>query len=110
MTGATSAANKRRASRKAVFNRARVTYDKGRTSLRCAIRDISSTGARIEISRSNPLPAIVHLVDLPQRIAYEASVVWRRPPLYGLAFVQSQPLSSADTPLYLRKLWFESVR
>lgn len=110
MTSNTTPSNKRRTPRKTARARARVTFDRGNTSLRCEIRDISATGAQVEIAGAKAPPAIIHLVDMPRRLAYEASVIWRRPPLYGLAFIETLPLTKPDTPLYLRKLWFECAR
>lgn len=98
------------AARKRVLFNALVTTDRGASHVRCTIRDISDTGARIGIARNVELPAIVHLVDVPNQIAYEAAIVWRRAPLYGLAFIQSLPLTKSSTPLFLRRLWFESAR
>ena len=43
-------------------------------------------------------------------MAYEAAVAWRRAPLYGLAFTNAYPLTSTATPLFLRKLRYESAR
>ncbi len=103
-------ANKRRAARQPVQFRAMLSWDKGRTYLACSIRDISKTGARIRLLKPVGLPAIVHLIDIPNKMAYEAAVVWRRAPFYGLAFTLSYTLTSTETPLFLRKLWYESAR
>lgn len=103
-------ANQRRTLRKSVTAHAFLTVDKGGTHFGCSIRDLSDSGARIRLSRNVELPAIVHLVDIPDKMAYEAAVIWRRAPHYGLAFTYSYPLTTTATPLFLRKLWYESAR
>jgi hypothetical protein len=110
MQSTDSGSNQRRSTRKQVQFSAFLSADKGTTHFGCTIRDLSETGARVRLTRNIDLPAIVHLVDVTNKIAYEAAVVWRRAPLYGLAFTNSYKLSSTETPLFLRKLWFESVR
>src|SRR5215472_14671445 len=104
MQNADIAANQRRATRKQVQFSAFLTADKGKTHLGCSIRDLSETGVRVRLSRNVELPAIVHLVNIPNKVAYEAAVVWQRAPLYGLAFTISYPLANTTTPLFLRKL------
>ena len=110
MENTSTEANKRRTLRKAVQFRALLTVDKGGSHFGCTIRDLSQTGARIRLLRNIELPMIVHLVDIPNKMAYEAAVAWRRAPLYGLAFTNSYPLTSTATPLFLRRLWYESAR
>jgi len=110
MQNAGMTANQRRTIRKQVQFHALLTVDKGKTHLPCSIRDVSETGARIRLLRHVELPAIVHLVDIPNKMAYEAAVIWRRAPLHGLAFTNSYPLTRGTTPLFLRKLWYESAR
>ena len=110
MQNAGTAANQRRTIRKQVQFSAFLTVDKGKTHFPCSIRDVSETGVRIRLSRNVELPAIVHLVDIPNKMAYEAAVIWRRAPLYGLAFTNPYPLTSTATPLFLRKLRYESAR
>src|SRR5580704_4455234 len=82
----------RRAGRKPVLNRAMIVLDKGAIKLPCTIRDLSATGARITLARAVELPAIVHLIDVPSHMAYEAAVARREHPVYGLAFIEALPL------------------
>ena len=109
MAGATQKEG-RRARRKPVLFSAVVAADKGAVTVPCTIRDLSDTGCRITLARKAALPKIVHLVDFPNRVAYEASVMWQQHPQFGLAFLATFPLSSPSTPLFLRKLWFINAR
>jgi hypothetical protein len=100
----------RRTERKSVLNRAMVVVANGTVKIPCTIRDLSATGARIELARAVDLPAIVHLIDVPNHMAYEAAIARRQHPVYGLNFIQALPLRKPTTPLFLRKLWFDHLR
>ena len=81
-------------------------------SVECAIADLSRSGARVRIEGPEPLASPLFLIDLTHGLAFEASVVWRRPTLVGLTFSGyfdlSEPGSTA--PKILRALWAEQFR
>ncbi|MDE1940035.1 MAG: PilZ domain-containing protein [Alphaproteobacteria bacterium] len=99
----------RREARKHVLLGGKVVYRGGAASLDCTILDLSASGARIRIGRGQAIPSRFHLIDIRNRTAYDAAVVWLNPPLAGLRFDVGYPLgSSLPTALgYLRTLWIE---
>lgn len=85
--------DKRSAPRLRSFLKGRVLFNGGQTSLDCLIRDISPTGARLELSASITLPDRFDLY-LPHREATcRAHIQWRRGSQLGVAFdtVESAP-------------------
>lgn len=54
--------------------------------MRCVARDFSSAGARIDLEGNQLLDAMVWLLDLQHRLAYEARVAWRSGHEIGLQF------------------------
>ena len=72
------------------FLKGRVLFNGGQSSLDCLIRDISATGARLEISASVTLPDRFDLY-LPHRDeTCRAHLQWRRGAQIGVAFDQAQ--------------------
>ncbi|MGD0142643.1 MAG: PilZ domain-containing protein [Rhizomicrobium sp.] len=81
----------------------------GAFSLDCAIRDMSEGGARVTLSKRQPLPSDLFLIVVKYCVAYRAKVVWMEFPARGLKFSTTYPLS-ADLPddlKFLRRLWGE---
>ena len=54
--------------------------------MRCVARDFSSTGARVDLEGQQVLDAMVWLLDLQHRLAYEARIAWRSGLDVGLEF------------------------
>jgi hypothetical protein len=79
-------------------------------SLDCVVRDITTSGARVQLPEGQAVPDKVYLVDLKTAIAYDAHVVWRRYPLLGLSFDHQYGLAGADTPhlRILKQLWMST--
>ncbi|MBU6299677.1 MAG: PilZ domain-containing protein [Alphaproteobacteria bacterium] len=101
--------NKRREPRKRVLLSGKIVYRDGAASVDCAILDHPGTGARVRIPRGQTIPSRFHLIDIRNRKAYEAVVVWFAPPFAGLRLEHAYPLDSSlpDRLGYLRKLWIE---
>ncbi len=99
--------DKRQAPRKRTLLSGKIVYQEGAISFDCTIVDFSATGARVRISRGQPLPSTLYLLDIRNAEAYEANVAWAKPPLWGLKFVHSYPLKTAVQPnlKFLRTLW-----
>ena len=76
-------------------------------TLDCAIRDIAAEGARIETTIDATLPGHVYLIEVRSGISYEAEVVWRRPPIAGLRFLERHDLKTATKMTHLRRLWLD---
>ena len=59
----------------------------GGERLRVLIRDLSSSGARVEFMGQRQLPAVVTLSELTQKLRRQARVVWQRDAAAGLIFI-----------------------
>jgi hypothetical protein len=64
----------------------------------CTIVDISDIGARVSIDESVLLPARFYLVDIRDRVAFEATLVRSAAPEYGLALSGRVELRSIARP------------
>lgn len=83
----------RRSSRRGkLLLRGRVVFERGAGSVDCTIRDMSETGARIEVATGTMLPKKFTLMVLRDGTAHEAEVKWCRPKQMGLYFVYSVSL------------------
>ena len=78
--------NKRISPRLRSFLKGRVIYNGGQTNLECLIRDISSTGARLEFSSSVTLPDRFDLYLPHREETWKAHIQWRRGEEIGVAF------------------------
>jgi hypothetical protein len=87
----------------------RVSYDDGAHVFDCTIRDLSTGGARITVPGHQPIAPHVYLINIRDRVVYEAVVVWNRGGHAGLSFRRTTPIADlADKQLeYLRRLWLE---
>jgi hypothetical protein len=81
----------------------------GALTIDCAIRDISEGGARISLSRLQPLPLDLFLIVIKYGIAYRARIVWQKFPARGLKFLTPYFLDGAMPAdlSFLRKLWVD---
>lgn len=66
--------------------RGRIEYNEGRSSLDCLIRDISSTGARLELSDLVTVPLSFRLFVPKHDRRYQATLRWRRDGQVGIEF------------------------
>jgi hypothetical protein len=80
--------NRRQAERRKVLWGARLASLQGDRYLRCMAKDVSSAGARINIEDQQFQGDRAYFLDLRNRFAYEAKVVWQRPPEMGLQFIR----------------------
>jgi hypothetical protein len=62
----------------------------------CLIRNLSEAGAKIEIQAETPIPSSFMLIDIKNRVAYEAEMVRRRGRDVGLKLLRSIPLMEAS--------------
>ena len=81
--------SRRQLPRRKVLWGARLTNLTGSRYLRCVARDISFTGARIDIGDNQFLDRSGYFLDVRNRIAYEAVIVWCRHPEMGLQFIRT---------------------
>ncbi len=79
---------RRQAERRKVLWGARLANLNGDRYLRCLTKDISSAGARVNIEDQPFQGDRAYFLDLGSRFAYEARVVWQKPPELGLEFIR----------------------
>lgn len=63
----------------------------------CTIVDLSVVGAQVSLPTTDSIPDRVYIVELTNRVAYEARVAWWRPSAAGLAFQEVYKLDE-DVP------------
>jgi hypothetical protein len=85
----------------------KLVYGDGAFTVDCTIRDVSEGGAKITLSRHQPLPSDLFLIIVKFGIAYQAKAMWVNFPARGLKFSKEYPL---NMPLpvelkFLRPLW-----
>ncbi len=101
--------NGRREPRKHTLMTGRIVHEDGVTVLDCTILDVSSSGAHIRFPHGRSIPTRFHLINVRDRTAHDAKVVWRNAEHAGLLFEASYTLSGSIPHhlSHLRKLWFE---
>jgi hypothetical protein len=113
--------DRRIATRQRSFLQGRITFNKGRSSIDCLVRDISETGAKLIFSDSVVIPDVVelyipnkdetHRVRVQRRIGNEIGVAFEG----GSEAATSPPLvpeiaAAADLPARLQKLESEFAK
>ena len=91
----TDDASRRFAKRKAINSGAQIIYPGVATPYACIIRDISTTGAKIEMVKNkfNPdgesgfIPAQFSLINPLDRTRVECAMMWRRGSAFGARFL-----------------------
>jgi hypothetical protein len=83
---------KRRARRHRILNQGRILA--GKTTVYCAIRDLSSTGAKLQVGEDSWLPPAFNLMLTQQDIVVVARMQWRDSQYIGVAF--DRQLSAAE--------------
>ena len=76
----------------------------GETASDCTIQDINARSAQVGLSKSLPIGAQIYLLDVGNKAAYLARVVWRRSDRVGLSFIESHAIR-LGMPSSLRFLW-----
>jgi hypothetical protein len=70
-------AEKRTEHRRKMLKGGTVFFNKGYSSLECVVRDITSTGARIQMGETFGMPSKVMLRIAGEDLRFEATVRWR---------------------------------
>ena len=109
---APSGIEQRKAPRKKVLLTGKIISGEGTHVLDCTIRDVSTTGARITLAQGRTMPDEAFLLDMVNRVAYEAVVVSERAGGFGLKFKKTLRLADITTPelRYLKRIWLEYAR
>lgn len=86
-----------------------VTFNDGANVFDCTIRDLSDGGARITVPGHQPIARQVFLINIRDRVVFEAQVMWNRGGQAGLSFQKKLPLMElTDKRLdYLKRLWLD---
>jgi stress-induced morphogen len=105
---AAGARGQRRSTRRPTFFRGKIVHCDGSYSYNCVIRDMSESGARIEISQSGGVPEKLFLLGSGSRTAFEAEVVWKKQTFAGLRFIREHDLVSS-TDLRMLRLRFHAT-
>jgi hypothetical protein len=87
-----NAADKRRAPRHPVLNQARILAEP--SALYCAIRDLSATGARLQVGRDTWLPPHFNVMLSRENLVVGAKITWRTREYVGIAF--DRPLERGE--------------
>jgi hypothetical protein len=99
----------KRQPRKSVLMTGIIAY--GAHSFDCTFRDLSESGARITVKRNAQLPPDFYLINIRDRVAYEAQMVWNDGAEIGVTFKKVLPLADiTDSSLtFLKRLWLSKA-
>ncbi len=78
--------DKRVAARKRVLKGARIVYNDRSSTLSCAVRDLSDTGARLRVPQGQAVPSRFDLLIDADGFDAPCTVVWRRGEEVGVTF------------------------
>lgn len=100
---------KRRETRLRVLLPGKIIYQDGLVSENCAIVGRSASGACLRLAPGQTIPERFDLLDIRNKIAYDATVAWHIPPLVGVHFEKIYLLDRVtEAHDYLRRIWIES--
>ena len=85
----------RNAQRSRTLLRGRIEFNDGTSSLDCLIRDLSETGARIDVSEAVTLPLAFRIFVPKHDRRYQATLRWHRNGQAGVEFAGSQQAAAA---------------
>lgn len=68
------------------------------------IKNLSTTGAKIDIQADAPIPAKFHLIDIKNRVGYEVEMVRRRERDAGLKILRTISLTEENSSFESREL------
>jgi hypothetical protein len=78
--------NKRRAARQRVLKAGKIAYANGSIVIDCTIRNLSETGARLQVPTSVAIPDRFEFVEAASGKRRPATVMWRKGDLMGIRF------------------------
>ncbi|SFL82561.1 PilZ domain-containing protein [Methylorubrum salsuginis] len=84
--------------RKRTFLKGRILFNKGASSMDCLVRDMSETGARLELSETSTLPEVFDLYIPQKDETFRATLRWRRDGGVGIAFAEHPAKPAAADP------------
>jgi hypothetical protein len=104
--------DKRSAPRRRVLLSAIIVNQEFNSIFRCQVRDVSETGARLNVPDSFLVPSGFWLIALSSAVAYEAKLAWRRFPDLGVSLGEPIDLDEPTRRIgqKLRTVWLSAVR
>ena len=86
---------KRSAPRLRSFLKGKAIFNNRQSTLDCLVRDISATGARLEVSNAVLLPDVFDLYVPQKEMTYRARITWRGEGEIGVEFESPQAVQHA---------------
>jgi len=88
-----------------------VAHGDGAYSFDCAFRNLSATGARVVMGKNIQFPSQFFLINIRDRVAYEAQAVWNDGAEAGVIFKKVLPLAGVTDPslTFLKRLWMSKA-
>ena len=79
----------------------------GNTSFKCRIKDLTQNSARIVVPERQVVPTSIYLINIRDRTAHGAVVIWTRGLESGLQLVSTIDLATTADPSdeFLKKIW-----
>ena len=103
--------NKRAADRQRLFAAGKITAPSSTAPIKCLVRDLSSTGAKLTLETSGHLPEEFDFEVPLKHINVRAKVAWRSGDQVGITFVTSETLGGdAALKKRIRELETEVTR
>ena len=104
-------AERRPKSRRQVLLTGIIASPGGDSSVDCTIRDLSETGARVIAAKGAQFPPTFYLINIRDRVAYEARVVRSEGLEAGVVFQKTLPLSGLTDPAlgFLKRMWMSKA-
>lgn len=103
----TRAIQRRGADRKRALLAAKLSNEDSSLTIDCTIRDLSATGALVELAAPQLLPKTLRLLVIKEGVVFDTEVAWRRGNRMGLRLGDRHDLrESTDKQLtVLRAIW-----
>ena len=106
---ASDAASQRSARRQKALLPAVIASLDGQTSFDCVIKDLSAAGAKLTIPKSAKPAGLFFFINVRDRLAHRASIVWQSENSIGLRYHDTLSLSTGLDPSlhFLNRLWLQ---
>lgn len=100
-------AERRPKPRKRVLLTGIIAYANGAHSFHCTIRNLSESGARLAVGSQAQFPSDFYLINIRDRVAYDAKLAWNKGSEIGVTFKSTLPLAGITDPAlaFLKQLW-----
>ena len=92
------------------FLRARILFNNHNTTVECIVKNISASGAKIDVNNSISIPSEFDL-DIPQKgKIYRAKMMWRDTVSIGVSFVEAVAEPAAEVDPEIKRLKRENQK